>query len=218
MQEKRQEIITIMSRINRKLFTANSNTDDSFIGKGQINILKEIINHEKITQDELASVLNLDKTTIAKAVKRLETHDLIIRNRSETDLRKKELVATKKALVVKEHMTKHLEENNKLFFDGITEQEIEIFKDVLEKIEVNIEIGRNIKNEKKQIGIKIVKLIEKNEGLTAPKLAELLGSNLEGIKEIIEKLIIKEFIEEKSGVLNLTKKAREHNEDKKDKC
>lgn len=210
MQGKRQEIIAIMSRINRKLFTANSNNDNSFIGIGQINILKEIINHERITQDELASVLNLDKTTIAKAVKRLETHGLITRSRSETDLRKKELIATKKALVMKERMTKHLEDNNKLFFDGVTEQEIQIFKDVLEKIEINIEKKKNIMSAKKQLGMKIIKLIEKNEGVTVPKLAELLGKELEEVKEIIEKLIMKEFVEENSGVLNITKKVKEH--------
>lgn len=215
MQEKRQEVMAIMSRINRKMFTASSNNDDSFIGFGQINILKEIINHEKITQDKLAAILNLDKTTVAKAVKRLEINALITRNRSETDLRKKELVATKKALVMKERMKKYLEDNNNAFFEDISGDELSIFKDVLEKIEGNIERKRNMMNDKKQLGIKIVKLIEKNKGLTATKVAELLGKELEEIKEIIEKLIMKEFVEENGGILNITKKVKENKKENK---
>ncbi len=202
--------MAVMSRIHRKLFTANANNYDSFIGIGQINILKEIINHERITQDELAGVLNLDKTTVAKAVKRLETHGLITRNQSETDLRKKELVATQKALAVKERMNKHLKDNNRLIFDGVTEQELDIFINVLKKIETNIEKKRKLMKEKKQLGMKIVKLIEKNEGITTEKLAELLGKKVEEIKEIIEKLIMKEFVEENSGVLSITQKIKTH--------
>ncbi len=101
MDNKIKETMQIMSRINRKLFSAKEKDKKTQMGRGQMNILREIVNNENISQDELANKLNLDKTTVAKAVKKLEARGLIIRNSSLIDKRKKELLATDKALDIK---------------------------------------------------------------------------------------------------------------------
>lgn len=210
MKSKKEKVMDSLIRINRKLFTVNNYNNDSLIGIGQINILNEIMNHEKITQDELAKVMNLDKTTIAKAVKRLESNGLITRNQCETDRRKKELSVTEKVLNVKEHMTKHMDENRNSIFEGVNEDEMDIFQDVLKKIETNIEIKKNSIREKKQLGKIIMKYIEKNQGVTTTKLAAVLEKEVDEINSIVEKLTIKEFLEENNGILSITKKAEEH--------
>jgi len=68
--------------------------------------------------------LKLDKTTVAKAVKRLASYGLITRNRSKTNLRKKELSATKKAFAVRDRMKKHFNNHSESIFKGVSENEI----------------------------------------------------------------------------------------------
>lgn len=200
-----QEAMNILYRVNRKLFTANAGTNEFLIGAGQIKVLREIIEHDRISQEELANILNLDKTTVAKSVKKLETLKLIERNKSKTDQRKKELVATEKALLVKNKMIKHVEEKSKALFNGISVEDIDIFKDVLIKIEKNIESNRRYINERKQIGMKVIKFLEQNDNVTVDKLAEALDKDLGTTNKIIEKLVIKECIHENNGFLYTNK-------------
>jgi predicted HTH transcriptional regulator len=58
--------------------------------------------------------------------------------------------------------------------------------------------------------MKIIKIIETNEGVTATELAFLLGKEVEEINEIIEKLIMKEFVEENGGVLNIIQNGKHY--------
>jgi len=46
---KKQDVMIIMGRINRKIFTANDKGLYSSIGMGQLTILKGIVDHENIT-------------------------------------------------------------------------------------------------------------------------------------------------------------------------
>jgi DNA-binding MarR family transcriptional regulator len=214
MENKIKETMNILTRINRKLFTANDNSEDFSIGRGQINILKVIIENKNINQDQLAAQLSLDKTTIAKAVKRLESKGLIIRKKSETDRRKNELIATKKAILVTDHMSKQINEHSKELFLGINDDELEAFKNTLEKLEINLERNKKMMNEKKHIAMKVIKTIEQNENVDIDKLAQLLDKDKAKVEKIVDKLIMKELVEEKNGVLyvleNNIKKLSEH--------
>jgi DNA-binding MarR family transcriptional regulator len=214
MENKIKETMNILTRINRKLFTANDNSEDFSIGRGQINILKVIIENKNINQDQLAAQLSLDKTTIAKAVKRLESKGLIIRKKSETDRRKNELIATEKAILVTDHMSKQINEHSKELFLGINDDELEAFKNTLEKLEINLERNKKMMNEKKHIAMKVIKTIEQNENVDIDKLAQLLDKDKAKVEKIVDKLIMKELVEEKNGVLyvleNNIKKLSEH--------
>ncbi|MDC7238176.1 MAG: MarR family transcriptional regulator [Sphaerochaetaceae bacterium] len=214
MENKIKETMNILTRINRKLFTANDNSEDYSIGRGQINILKVIIENKNINQDQLAAQLSLDKTTIAKAVKRLESKGLIIRKKSETDRRKNELIATEKAILVTNQMSKQINEHSKELFLGINDDELQAFKNTLEKLEINLERNKKMMNEKKHIAMKVIKTIEQNENVDIDKLAQLLDKDKAKVEKIVDKLIMKELVEEKNGVLyvleNNIKKLSEH--------
>ncbi|MCY1153002.1 MAG: MarR family transcriptional regulator [Sphaerochaetaceae bacterium] len=214
MENKIKETMNILTRINRKLFTANDNSEDYSIGRGQINILKVIIENKNINQDQLAAQLSLDKTTIAKAVKRLESKGLIIRKKSETDRRKNELIATEKAILVTNQMSKQINEHSKELFLGINDDELQAFKNTLEKLEINLERNKKMINEKKHIAMKVIKTIEQNENVDIDKLAQLLDKDKAKVEKIVDKLIMKELVEEKNGVLyvleNNIKKLSEH--------
>ena len=109
------------------------------------------IDNDKITQEELADRLHLDKTTIAKAVKRLEYRELITRTINQDDQRKKELVATKKAELIDKKMMKHMENHAQTLFEGINDEEINTFIKTLEKIDNNLEKNHIMMNEKRKM-------------------------------------------------------------------
>ncbi len=219
MEKQIKETMNILIRINRKLFTANDNREEFSIGRGQINILKAIIDNKNINQDQLATQLYLDKTTIAKAVKRLESKGLIIRKKSKTDRRKNELIATEKAILVNEKMSDQINEHSKDLFEGIDDVELEAFKNTLRKLETNLERNKQIMNEKKHIAIKIIKTIEKNENVDVNKLAKLLDKDVEKVEKIVDKLIMKELVIVKNGFLYVVddniKNLKEHKDVKK---
>jgi DNA-binding MarR family transcriptional regulator len=217
MNTKIKRSMNTLNRINRKLFTSNESNEESLIGIGQINILKEIIDNKNINQDTLASNLNLDKTTIAKAVKRLESKDLITRKRSEHDRRKNELVATKKALIVEEKMREHIEQYSQSFFEGISEEEIDRFEITLEKIENNIERNRTMKNDKKDKIMKMLCAIEENENVDIKKLSSLLDKDEEKIKKRVKKMMDRDLVEERDGYLYVISRSKEHGMDSKKK-
>jgi DNA-binding MarR family transcriptional regulator len=221
MENKIKETMNILTRINRKLFTANDNSEDFFIGRGQINILKVIIENKNINQDQLAAQLSLDKTTIAKAVKRLESKGLIIRKKSETDRRINELIATEKAILVTNQMSKQINEHSKELFLGINDDELEAFKNTLEKLEINLERNKKMMNEKKHIAMKVIKTIKQNDNVDIDKLAQLLDKDKAKVEKIVDKLIMKELVEEKNGVLyvleNNIKNLSEHKKEKDEK-
>lgn len=203
----KKDVMDTLTRINRKLFTANNSGDRSLIGKGQIKILKVIADNENITQDNLANELNIDKTTVAKAVKKLEASELITRNQSKLDKRKKELIATEKAYSIIKHMDKHLEEDNDFYFKGLSSEEILAFRTTLDKIEQNIETKRSEMNSKKQIAIKVLKLIKTHENLSVEKLADLLDIDIESTETIISRMTIKKLVVCNKGVLEISENA-----------
>jgi len=217
MNTKIKRSMNTLNRINRKLFTSNEGNEESLIGTGQINILKEIIDNRNINQDALASNLNLDKTTIAKAVKRLESKDLITRKRSEHDRRKNELAATKKALIVEEKMREHIDQYSQSFFEGISEEEIDRFEITLEKIENNIERNRTMKNDKKDKIMKMLSIIEEREDVDVKMLSNILDKDEEKIKKRVKKMMDKDLIEEKDGYLYVINRSKEHDMDREKK-
>lgn len=203
----KKDVMDTLTRLNRKLFTTNNSGDRALIGKGQIKILKVITDNENITGDNLASKLNVDKTTVAKAVKKLEASELITRNQSKTDKRKKELVATPKAYSIIKHMEKHLEEDNEFYFKGLTSEEILAFKTTLDVIEKNIEEKRTEMQSKKQIAIKVLKLIKTHENISVEKLAELLDTDIDSTKKIISRMTMKELIMCDNSILSISENA-----------
>ena len=206
MNNKIRETVEIMSRINRKLFSAKEKESETQMGRGQMNILREIVNNENISQDELALKLNLDKTTVAKAAKKLESKGLIIRNPSKEDKRKKELVATDKAIGIKNIMKNHFDNVSISLFEGISESEIDAFKLTLLKIEKNIEYSRSNKIEKKDKVFKIIKTVKRNENISRKKLAKKLEMDIEKVNKVIDQLIESKIIEEKSDCLIVVEK------------
>ena len=208
MKNNKQEAMNKLHRINRKLFTAHGPREEELIGRGQINILKAIIHHENISQEELAKKLNLDKTTIAKAVKRLEDKEFITRIKNQDDQRKKELIATKKAMAIDNKMSQHLQAHAEALFAGIDDKEINQFIKTLDKIEANAEDNRMKMHKQRAKEAKVIKAIEANEGISREELSLSLKKDEVKINAVIDRLIDREFLLETENGLMLTSVAK----------
>lgn len=225
-----------MGRISRKLFSArphgehrtmghgpagHSPTGHSPVGRGPMSsigrtqgmILDNIINNPDISQDELAAKLQLDKTTIAKAVKKMEISGMITREKSTEDARKYKLKATEKAAEITEYISKIREERSQLAFEGIDTEEIEAFKSTLNKIEENIETNRaKMRNGKFAYAREVVSLLLESDGLTKNELFQKLDMETQEFESLLERLTKRSLVEDVDGKLFATDKAKDMKE------
>ncbi|MGG7179105.1 MarR family winged helix-turn-helix transcriptional regulator [Clostridium paraputrificum] len=72
------------------------------IGAGQYLFLRVLYKEERPTQEYLSNILNIDKATTARALKKLEDEGYIYREKSEDDKRANVIELTQKALNIKE--------------------------------------------------------------------------------------------------------------------
>jgi DNA-binding MarR family transcriptional regulator len=68
----------------------------------QWGVLAQLWNQENITQEELAYVSCVDKSTMSRVLSRMERNGLIVRRTDPTDARRKILCPTQKANTIKE--------------------------------------------------------------------------------------------------------------------
>ena len=97
-----------------------------------------LLKYGDMSQKELGERMDIKESTVARLLDRMEVEELIIRTQSKEDRRIKCIKLTSKG---KEKIESLLSEGQKMsdFFSmGITEDEIEVFKRVLQKFEENI--------------------------------------------------------------------------------
>lgn len=74
------------------------------IGAGQCFLLVRLYENQGITQEELSSMLSLDKTTIARNLKKLDDQGYIKRIKREDDKRSYSIDVTEKSLKIKDEV------------------------------------------------------------------------------------------------------------------
>ena len=104
------------------------------IGKGQHIFLNALYKEDGLSQEELADYLKIDKSTTAKALKKLELQGYITRTVSEKDKRCNEVHLTEKALLIKEDVRKVLTDWRERLTHGLSEEEKQLAITILEKM------------------------------------------------------------------------------------
>ncbi|MBZ9687058.1 MarR family transcriptional regulator [Clostridium estertheticum] len=97
-----------------------------------------LLKHGDLSQKELGEKMDIKESTVARLLDRMEEEGLIIRTLAKEDRRVKYIKLTPSG---RERMGELLPEGQKmseLFSRGITEDEIQVFKRVLEKFMENI--------------------------------------------------------------------------------
>lgn len=132
------EIKTLSNLIDRDLMLTHKNMFNNLVTPTQLQIIKYILNHEETFQSDLEKYLKVRRSTISGILKTMERNNIIKKIKSENDDRINKIELTD---ICKDKITKEkkdaLNYEEKLTFN-ISEQELKIFLNVIEKIKQNI--------------------------------------------------------------------------------
>lgn len=106
--------------------------------KGQYIYLARIYENPGIIQEKVAEMIKVDRTTAARAIKKLELNDFIIRKQSPDNKKEKKLYVTEKGETVYPILYREEHYSNEVALKGLNANERkQIFK-LLEVVEDNI--------------------------------------------------------------------------------
>lgn len=121
--------ISALSRHRRGFI--NKRLEPYGIGCGQDIILLGLYALNGASQEKLADDLKIDKTTVAKSVKKLECDGYVARDIDAEDKRAYRVYLTPKALEVIPLLTDAMEQWDRLISAGITQEEYQAIEDIL---------------------------------------------------------------------------------------
>lgn len=96
-------------------------------------------NKKEIFQKDLEDILHLRRATVSGVLQTMEKNELIQRVTDEEDTRIKKIILNKKAKKIFEKNEEKMKELEKIVKEGISEKELEIFSNVIQKMKNNIE-------------------------------------------------------------------------------
>jgi len=129
----------VLTRLTRQMHTLQAQYLDHLgIGLGQSTILHEIISHFGITQEKVSERLNLDKSTVTRAVRRLVEAGYVEKQRNPVDRRSHHLLSTNMAKVLKPQFDLADQSLVEALTNGFSEEEIEQFGIFLRRASANV--------------------------------------------------------------------------------
>lgn len=94
------------------------------IGKGQALFLFALYQQDGLTQEKLAASLNIDKSTTARAISKLEKAGYVMREKNKDDLRANRIFLTPRAKELKPRFQAILRRWTEILSAGMSEEEI----------------------------------------------------------------------------------------------
>ena len=107
--------------------------------KGQYLYLVRIYENPGIIQEKLAEMIKVDRTTTARAIKKLELHGFIEKKDDEQNKKIKKLYPTEKGKKVYPFIKRENDYSNSVALQGFSEKEAEILFDYLYRVRKNVE-------------------------------------------------------------------------------
>lgn len=107
-------------------------------GCGQYMFMIYLYRNDGISQEKLSELVNIDKGTTAKAIKKLEELNFITRSKDSLDKRINRIYLTDKALDIKNEFFEVLTNWEKLLTNNLTEEEINYGLKILNKLASNV--------------------------------------------------------------------------------
>lgn len=123
--------ISIIDRYNQMYIEREYRSTN--LGQGQIHILLTLFQKDNISQDSLSKELKLDKTTVTRAIKKLEESGYIIRVPSSQDRRVNLIYLTDKAKSIQKEISSTMLAWTEILSDGFTAEEKEQFLNMLRR-------------------------------------------------------------------------------------
>ncbi|MFC4386602.1 MarR family winged helix-turn-helix transcriptional regulator [Gracilibacillus marinus] len=107
--------------------------------KGQYLYIVRICENEGIIQEKLAEMIKVDRTTAARAIKKLEMNGFIEKREDQHNKKIKKLFPTDKGKSVYPFIKRENEYSNKMALDGLSEEEEEALFYLLQRVRRNVE-------------------------------------------------------------------------------
>ena len=108
------------------------------IGSGQYMYLIHLYKNDGLSQEELTEILNIDKGTTAKSIKKLETEGFVMRVKDKNDKRINRVYLTPKALEIKDEFLSSINALENTLTLNLSYAEKEQALTLLKKITYNI--------------------------------------------------------------------------------
>ena len=106
--------------------------------RGQYLYLVRICENPGIIQEKLAEMIKVDRTTTARASKKLEKNGMIKKEQDQENRKIRHLYPTSKGKTVYPLIIRENEHSNQVALQGITEEEAQQLKTLLEKVNANV--------------------------------------------------------------------------------
>lgn len=106
---------------------------------GQIPILLWLLEKDGIIQKELVELVNMEQSSLAEHLTRMERSGLIFRKRGSEDKRTFRIFLTERARSVADDVVQELEVGAKQFMDGISAKHMKVFYSVMAKVIENLD-------------------------------------------------------------------------------
>ena len=136
-----QEILREIGMIARALDSISNIEFKEFdLTKGQYLYLVRIYENPGIIQEKLAEMIKVDRTTAARAIKKLELQGFIEKKDDERNKKIKKLYPTEKGKQVYPFLQREGEHSNQVALFGFSKEETEMLMDLLQRVRKNIEV------------------------------------------------------------------------------
>ncbi len=136
-----KEILREIGMIARALDSiSNIEFKEYDLTKGQYLYLVRICENPGIIQEKLAEMIKVDRTTAARAIKKLEMNGFIEKKEDERNKKIKKLYPTEKGKTVYPFIVRENNHSNKVALSGFSEKEVETIFNLLQRVRKNIEI------------------------------------------------------------------------------
>ncbi|MFS0782005.1 MarR family winged helix-turn-helix transcriptional regulator [Bacillus sp. 1P06AnD] len=136
-----KEILREIGMIARALDSiSNIEFKEYDLTKGQYLYLVRIYENPGIIQEKLAEMIKVDRTTAARAIKKLEINGFIEKKSDKENKKIKKLFSTEKGKKVYPYIKRENDYSNNIALSGFSEAEMDTIFTLLQRVRKNIEI------------------------------------------------------------------------------
>lgn len=135
------EIKNLNNCMVKKLFTLGKKEDEKFHPRPlQVEIITYLIENKDKTiyQKDIEEKLKISKAAVSDVLNSMESRGIITKEADVCDARRKRIIISKKAIETHDVMMRRLDSLNDCILDGISEDELNIFYKVIEKLKENM--------------------------------------------------------------------------------
>ncbi|MFJ5789750.1 MarR family winged helix-turn-helix transcriptional regulator [Lysinibacillus sp. NPDC097162] len=136
-----EEILREIGMISRALDSiSNIEFKEYDLTKGQYLYLVRICENPGIIQEKLAEMIKVDRTTAARAIKKLEMNGFIEKKEDDHNKKIKKLFPTEKGKMIFPIIKRENDYSNSVALAGFSEREAETIFHLLQRVRKNIEV------------------------------------------------------------------------------